>query len=162
MTITYDVILTRDFDAPLERVWNAWREPEMVKRWWGPTGFTAPVANMDFREGGRSLVCMRAPQAFGGQDFYNTWTYTKIEPLQRIEYLLRFADASGAPQSPAALGLPPGIPQEVPHEITFEPLGAGKTRVRVTERGYASEQTRDISTAGMNQCLEKMAAALGT
>ena len=59
-----DVIVTRVFDAPVEQVWNAWVEPEMVKQWWGPTGFTCPLAEMDFREGGTSLVCMRAPKEF--------------------------------------------------------------------------------------------------
>ena len=64
-------------------------------QWWGPEGFTCPVAKMDFREGGTSLVCMRAPKEFGGQDMYNTWSYRKIVPLERIEYILNFTDKDG-------------------------------------------------------------------
>ena len=53
---THDVVVTRRFDAPVERAWNAWSDPEDVRQWWGPTGFTCPRADMDFREGGTSLV----------------------------------------------------------------------------------------------------------
>ena len=53
--------ITRIFDAPVERVWRAWSDGNQVMRWWGPAGFTSPGAAMEFREGGVSLVCMRAP-----------------------------------------------------------------------------------------------------
>jgi uncharacterized protein YndB with AHSA1/START domain len=52
-----DLVFTRLFDAPIEEVWKAWSDPEYVKQWWGPNGFTAPLARMDFRQGGTSLVC---------------------------------------------------------------------------------------------------------
>ena len=55
-TKTRDLVVTRIFDAPVEQVWKAWSDPDQVMRWWGPHGFTAPVAKMDFREGGTSLV----------------------------------------------------------------------------------------------------------
>ncbi len=42
---------------------------------------------MDFREGGTSPVCMRAPQEMGGQDMDSTWAYQKIVPMQRIEFI---------------------------------------------------------------------------
>ena len=63
---------------------------------------------MNLREGGTSLVCMRAKQ-FGGYAMYNTWTYKKIVPLQRIEFILNFADKDGNKLNPANIGLPPGI-----------------------------------------------------
>jgi uncharacterized protein YndB with AHSA1/START domain len=56
---TFDVVVTRVLDAPVEEVWKAWNDPAYVMRWWGPTGFTSPSAEMDFRLGGSSLVCMR-------------------------------------------------------------------------------------------------------
>ena len=39
---TRDLVVTRTFDAPVERVWRAWTESEDVKQWWGPLGFSAP------------------------------------------------------------------------------------------------------------------------
>jgi uncharacterized protein YndB with AHSA1/START domain len=150
-----EVVVSRVFDAPVELVWRAWVEPERVKQWWGPQGFTAPVAEMDFREGGTSLVCMRAPAEYGGQEIYNTWTYRTIVPMQQIEFIQHFADKDGKTVDPAAMGLPPGIPQEVRHVVTFDAKD-GKTEMTVTEYGYTSEQTVEISKAGMEQCLDKM------
>ena len=59
---THDVVVTRTMDAPRERVWQAWSDPDLVMTWWGPRGFTAPVCRMDFREGGTTLVSMRSDE----------------------------------------------------------------------------------------------------
>jgi uncharacterized protein YndB with AHSA1/START domain len=59
-TETFDVVVTRILDAPIEEAWKAWSDPGYVTRWWGPAGFTSPSAEMDFRVGGASLVCMCA------------------------------------------------------------------------------------------------------
>jgi uncharacterized protein YndB with AHSA1/START domain len=123
---THDVVVTRIFDAPVELVWKAWSDPQYVLQWWGPTGFTCPLAKMDFRQGGTSLVCMRAPQEFGGQDYYNTWTYVTILPLQRIEYILKFTDKGGNAFDPVEMGLPAGIPKEVLNVNTFQDLGKAR------------------------------------
>lgn len=157
-TGTFAVAVTRVLDAPVEEVWKAWSDPAYVTRWWGPRGFTSPSAEMDFRVGGTSLVCMRAPAEYGGQDMYNAWTYSKIEPYERIEFVSNFADEGGRHLDPATMGLPEGIPYGVPHEITFRAVGDGKTEMTVTERGYTTEEARDLSRAGMEQCLDKMAA----
>jgi uncharacterized protein YndB with AHSA1/START domain len=152
---TRDLVLTRTFDAPVERVWKAWIDSELVKRWWGPTGFTAPVAKMDFREGGTSLVCMRSPQ---GQDMYNTWTYRKIVPLSLIEFVMDWADKDGNRVDPTSMGLPPTMPRDVRHVISFKSLGPNKTEMTITEFGYTSDEHFDLSKAGLEQCLDKMAA----
>src|SRR4029453_4046402 len=86
---TRSVIVTRVFNAPVDMVWKAWVEPDYVMQWWGPTGFTSPIKKIDFREGGKSLVCMRSPD---GQDMFNTWTYKKIVRNECIEYILNFSD----------------------------------------------------------------------
>ncbi len=154
---TFDVVVTRVLGTPVEEAWKAWSDPEYVTRWWGPTGFTSPSAEMDFRVGGASLVCMRAPAEYGGQDMYHTWTYTTIEPHERVGFVSNFADKDGTHLDPAALGMPPGIPHDVPHEITFEATDFG-TEMIVTEHGYTTEEARDLSKAGMEQCFDKMAA----
>jgi uncharacterized protein YndB with AHSA1/START domain len=151
-----DLVVTRVFDAPIELVWQAWIDPKHVMRWWGPNGFTSPTCKMDFREGGTSLVCIRSPQ---GQDLYNTWTYRKIVPMQLIEFILDWADKDGNRIDPVKLGLPTDMPRDVRHVVTFEAVG-NKTEMTVTEYGYTSDQIFDLSLAGLNQCLDKMAASL--
>jgi pimeloyl-ACP methyl ester carboxylesterase/uncharacterized protein YndB with AHSA1/START domain len=151
-----DLVITRTFDAPVEEVWKAWSESEYIKQWWGPHGFTAPVAGIDFREGGTSLLAMSNPD-FG--TFYNTWTYTKIEPMKRIEFIHRFSDENGTTLTPSEAGLPmpDGIPDEVPHVVTFRPLDGNRTELTVKEFGYTTSHAAELSKMGMEQCLEKMA-----
>ena len=78
------------------------------------------------------------PEEFGGQDLYNTWTYTKIAPMQRIEYILKFTDKDGKAFDPAEMGFPAGIPKEVRNVNIFKDLGSGKTELTITEYGYTS------------------------
>jgi uncharacterized protein YndB with AHSA1/START domain len=151
--MSYDVVSTRVFAESVDEVWRAWSEPAYVMRWWGPTGFTCPLAEMDFRDGGTSLVCMRTPVEYGGQDIYTTWSYSRIEPRKRIEFVLDFTDAARAPIDP-----PPGVPRGVHHVIAFEAVDDARTEMTVTEYGYASADARDLSKAGLEQCLDKMAA----
>jgi uncharacterized protein YndB with AHSA1/START domain len=152
---TFDVVSTREFAAPISRVWRAWSDPDYVTQWWGPTGFTSPSAQLDFRVGGTSLVCMRAPAEFGGQDMYTTWTYRRIEPMTEIEFDNRFTDSLGVGVPP-----PPGVPTEVRHLVTVASIATGRTSMTVIEFGYPNEQVRDQSKAGLEQCLDKMSALL--
>lgn len=154
---TMNMVITRTFDASVELVWKAWSDEEAVKQWWGPRGFTAPVAKMDFRAGGKSLVCMRTPD---GHNMFNTWTYQKIVAMNRLEFVQHFSDKDGHKLSPAKMNLPPGIPDEVRHVITFRPLQGDRTEITVTEFGYTSEQVVELSKAGMNECLDKMEESL--
>ncbi len=157
---TKTMTVTRTFDAAVADVWKHWSDSEKVMKWWGPKGFTSPLAKMDFREGGVSLVCMRAPKEFGGFDMYNTWSYKKIVPNERIEFTLNFADKDGNKLDPAQMGLPPGIPKDVPHVITFKALGDQKTEMTVSEFGYTTDEAVNTSKAGLDQCLDKMAESL--
>ncbi len=157
---TFDLTVRRLLDAPVERVWAAWSESDLVTQWWGPAGFTCPVAVLDVRVGGVSLVCMRAPQEYGGQDSYNTWTYTEIVPCEGIAFTLRSTDPTGAPLDPADLGIDAGVPAAVPHVVGLTASGPGRTELTVTEYGYGTEQARRMSRAGLEQCLDKMAVLL--
>lgn len=155
---TIQVVATRSFDAPVTEVWKAWSDSDYVKQWWGPDGFTAPVADLDFREGGTSLVCMSHPE-YG--EIYNTWTYERIDSPHRIEFVQRFADEHGRPLDPQSQGAPPGVPPEVPHVISFRTTdrsGGASTEMTVTEYDYTTSEAAQISKAGLDQCLDKMVA----
>jgi uncharacterized protein YndB with AHSA1/START domain len=158
MSETFDVVVTRVFSVPPEEAWRAWGESDLVKQWWGPTGFSCPAADVDLRVGGRTLVAMRAPAEFGGGDMYSTWTYTEVQPHARIAYVFNFADPQGNRLLPADLGMPPGIPDDGEHLVTFDDLGNGETKMTIVEGGYATEEARNLSQGGLEQCIDKMEA----
>jgi uncharacterized protein YndB with AHSA1/START domain len=154
-----DLMISHIFDATPEQLWQAWSDADLVRQWWGPHGFTAPLAQLDFQEGGTSLVCMSSPQH--GTN-YSTWTYQEIVPLQRIDYVHNLTDADGNAIDPASVGMPPDFPQNQRHVVTFKPLGDGKTEVTITEYGWTEGQMMEFSRIGMEQCFEKMAAIFTT
>jgi uncharacterized protein YndB with AHSA1/START domain len=53
--------ISRVYDAPREKVWQAWTEPARLKHWWGPRGFTVHTCKVDLRPGGIFLYGMKAP-----------------------------------------------------------------------------------------------------
>jgi len=150
-----DVVVTRIIDAPVEEVWKAWVDPKLVMQWWGPYGFTAPLAKIDFREGGTSLVCMSSLQ-FGDQ--YSTWQYEEIVPMKRIEYIHNLADKDGNKIDPASIGMPADFPQDLCNLVAFKAVGDSQTEITVTEYDWPVGQMMELSKMGMEQCLEKMAA----
>ncbi|MDE1975406.1 MAG: SRPBCC domain-containing protein [Patescibacteria group bacterium] len=52
--------MKRVFDAPLDRVWEAWTDPELLRKWWGPRHFDNPTCEWDARPGGKINVVMTA------------------------------------------------------------------------------------------------------
>ncbi|HEV7618548.1 MAG TPA: SRPBCC domain-containing protein [Burkholderiaceae bacterium] len=154
-----DLIVSRVFDAPVEQVWKAWTDPKQVMQWWGPDGFTSPSAKIDFRENGISLVCMRAPKECGGQDMYSTWAYSKIVPMQSIEYIHNLADQDGRKADSVTLGLPPDFPQDQRNLVSFKAAGDNKTEMTVTEYDWTVGQMLALAEIGLNQCLDKMEAS---
>ena len=156
---TFDVHVVREFDAPIERVWAAWTEPADLRAWWGPTGFTCPRAEADVRVGGRILVTMRAPDEWGGFEQHSAWDIVEADAPRLLRYVFRFTDAAGEPITPAEAGIPAdGIPERGEHDVVLSELGDGRTRLEMTEHGYTTAEARDMSRAGLEQCLDKMAA----
>lgn len=150
------LVITRVFDAPVELVWRAWTESEHLMQWWGPEHFTAPVCTIDFRVGGKYHYCMRSPE---GQDFWNAGFFREIVPYQRIVYTDSFADAEGNLVSSAHYGMGDDLPMEMIVILTFEDVD-GKTRLTLTQQGLPAGEFADMSVAGWNQSLDKLAASL--
>jgi uncharacterized protein YndB with AHSA1/START domain len=46
-----EIVISREFDAPRELVWETWTNPKHVAQWWGPIGFTTTIETMDVRPG---------------------------------------------------------------------------------------------------------------
>jgi uncharacterized protein YndB with AHSA1/START domain len=159
---TFDVEVEREFRAPIERVWRAWTTPEDLSVWWGPEGFTCPRAEADIRPGGRILVTMQAPEAWGDFQQHSAWTITDLEPPRLLRYVFSFTDIDWSPITPAEAGIPPGVPDNGHHVVELASLPDGSTRLRVTESGYTTAEARDLSRGGLEQCLDKMAVLVET
>lgn len=158
---TRDLVVTRTFDVPVQLVWKAWTDAQHVMRWWGPDGFTAPTCKMDFRVGGRTLVSMQAPQ-WGFGEAFSVWEYTRIVPMERIEFVQNPADKDGNTLEPAQAGLPPDFPVDVRTVVTFKDLGS-KTEMTITEYGLpdASSELGKNAELGLNQTIDKLGKSLG-
>jgi uncharacterized protein YndB with AHSA1/START domain len=79
----------RTYDAPLATVWQAWTDPEMLKKWWGPNDVIVPECEVELREGGRIYIVMEASAAMG--DYKGTrWpmegTFTEVTEPTRLTY----------------------------------------------------------------------------
>lgn len=148
--------VTRIFNASVEEVWKVWTKPEYVRQWWGPDNFICPFAEINFKEGSTSLVSMQAPKEFGGQVHYNTWSYTKIVHLQRIEFVMNLADKDGKKQKPTDVGMPNYFPEDIKTVVTFKAINPNETEMTVTEYADFGQMTH-FAKLGLEQALDKAA-----
>lgn len=153
--------IVRTFDAPVEKVWRVWTEPEHIKKWWGPKDFTAPVAKIDFRVGGKFTYCMRGPEGTEfAKDMYSGGEFKEIVPLKKIVMTDYFADEDGNWVSAKDFGMPgEGWPDKMLVTVTFEELPGNKTKMTLHHEGHPASMEGDANT-GWNQSLDKFAAAL--
>ncbi|HEX2613128.1 MAG TPA: SRPBCC domain-containing protein [Fibrobacteria bacterium] len=86
------VTIERSFDAPVDMVWRAWTDPELLAQWWAPKPWKAVTKDMDFREGGRWLYAMTGPE---GQKAWDLKTFLKIDPKKSFSYRSTFSDENG-------------------------------------------------------------------
>jgi uncharacterized protein YndB with AHSA1/START domain len=105
-----ELVVTRVFDAPRELVFRAWTEPERVRRWRGPEGFTMPYCDIDLRPGGIFLRCMRSPE---GQDFWVTGVFREIVAPERL-VTVTFEELAGSTRVTLRhAGLPSGVDRDL-------------------------------------------------
>ena len=155
--------IARLYDAPRERVWQAWTEAERMKRWWGPRGFTVHTFKLDLRPGGMCLYGMKAPD---GSDMWGKLIYREIKAPEKLVFIVSFSDPQGGvtrhPMSPT-------WPQYILSTVEFTEDAAGKTRVKVTwipqEATEVERKTFDEGREGMKQgwggTLDQLEAYLG-
>jgi uncharacterized protein YndB with AHSA1/START domain len=130
-----ELITTRVFDAPRELVFKAWTDPERLKRWWGPKGFTNPVCEVDVRPGGAIRIHMRAPD---GTVYPMTGVFREIVAPERLVFTSSALDGNGEPLF------------EVLNTVTFVDDG-GKTRLTVHASVSKVKAAAAQHLAGMEQ-----------
>ena len=127
-----DLVFERTFDAPREKVWKAFTDPEIVPRWWGKRGTTTTVVEMDVRPGGK----WRYVSSDAGRDdvvFFGE--YLEVTPPERFRWTFMF-EVEG-------IG-----PQGGPETHTFEDLG-GKTRIHSVGHFDSVESIEGALATGM-------------
>ncbi len=150
------VVIERTFDAPVELIWQMWTDSEHFANWYGPNGFTVPVANIDLRVGGKRLVCMASPD--GSMKMWTTGGYTEIVPNERLVYTESMADADGNVILPSDMGMPDGYPVTTQVTVRLEDLG-GRTKMVMTHAGVPADSG---ASSGWEQAFAKMAAYVET
>jgi len=151
------ITITRVFNAPRERVWQRWTDPNQFMCWWGPKDFTAPYAKFDLRVGGKYLSCMRSPD---GKEYWDTGIYKEIIEQNRIVYTDSFADEHGNVVPASYYGMGSDVPMEMEVELTLEDLG-GKTRMTLEQCGLPADEMIEQARVGWDQSFDKLAECLG-
>lgn len=78
-----ELVIARLLDAPVELAWEAWTNPEHVKHWWGPDGFSNTITKMDVIPGGEWDIIMHAPD---GTDHFYKCHFIGVIKYQKIVY----------------------------------------------------------------------------
>ena len=155
------IVVERTFDAPAELIWRMWTDAEHFKQWYGPKGFTVPVAELDVRVDGKRLVCMESPD--GSMKMWTTGEHLVVTANERLVYTESMSDENGAVISPSAYGM-----DENTHPTTTEVTVAlasvdGKTQMTLTHAGLPAEAQG--AGDGWGQAFDKLAdlvASLGS
>jgi uncharacterized protein YndB with AHSA1/START domain len=151
-----DLVINRVFNAPVELVWKAWTNPEHLMRWWGPKNFTSPVCKLDLQVGGKYHFCMTSPE---GQNFWSTGIFKEIVPFKKLVWTDSFVDEKGNVVSAAHYGMSEDFPAELLVTILFEEQD-GKTKLTLRHQGMPAGEMNDMTNAGWNESLDKLAATL--
>lgn len=75
--------ITRLLHAPVALVWKVWTDPEHIKSWWGPNGFSNTIHKMDLQPGGEWLLTMHGPD---GMNYPNKSVFREIDPYKKIVF----------------------------------------------------------------------------
>jgi uncharacterized protein YndB with AHSA1/START domain len=138
---TQTLRVSRTIPAPRARVFAAWTEPELLRCWWGPKGYTTPSAEIDLRPGGSFRVAMRPPE---GAVKYLTGEYREVRPPARLVYTWRFDDGETTLVT-----------------VEFHDRGAS-TEIVLTHDRFGTEQARASHERGWGSCFDRLADLFGS
>ena len=92
-TAPFEFVIKRTFNAPLERVWKAWTDPNQPSQMVGPQGFRHRLGqDRELKPGGMFHYQLRSPH---GQEMWGKFVYREIVPQERLVYVISFSDPEG-------------------------------------------------------------------
>ena len=121
MSADRELVLTRLINAPREKVYRAWTDPELLKQWFAPNPYTTPVVEIDVRPGGSGYFVMRGPD---GKDLPNRGVYLEVVPNEKLVSTDAYVKAWEPSEKPFMTVI-----------LTFEDEG-GKTRYTARVRHW--------------------------
>ena len=136
--------VNRTINAPRERVFAAWTEPDLLRKWWGAhESFSAPIAEIDLRVGGKYRLGMLEP----GKDapYVSYGVYREVNPPERLVFTWAFEKMPGDD--------PGFVPAETLVTVEFINKG-GATEVVLTHEQFPDEHMRDEHQQGWGGCLD--------
>ncbi len=136
--------MTRHFRASRDEVFEAWTNPDVLRRWWSafPNGDT-PTAEVDLREGGHYRLAMRDTES--GEVHTLVGEYTEIRPPERLAYTWTWETNTDAMTGS----------ERTLVEVDFREDGDA-TEVVVTHSGFADEQIKELHAHGWAGCLDNL------
>lgn len=132
--------ITRVFDAPPARVFEAWTTREHLARWWGPKAFTAEIQKHDFREGGAYRHRITGPD---GKSYGMSGFFHRIVTGERLVFTFAWDDEPGRPATETLV------------TVALAPHGTG-TRLTFRQLPFTSEEQRDSHASGWAECLDRL------
>ncbi|SFS01966.1 SRPBCC family protein [Yoonia litorea] len=151
------VKITRSFDAPIADVWDMWTDPAKFQSWYGPMGFSVPVAEMDVTVGGTRKINMAMETPERKMSMWFTGLYKVVDAPNRLVYTESMCDPNGNVISPKDMGMPEGTPEvtEVTVELSEQD---GKTVMVMTHAGVPAGTPGE---GGWNMAFDKLGGLLG-
>lgn len=144
---TQPFLMSREFKAPVELVFEAFTKAEALSKWWGPVEAPIDVISLDFRPGGIFHYRMN-----GHQIYYGIFRYTEIETPRRISWINSFANEKGEIIKAPFEGL--DVPREIRNTITLSEKNGITTLLLQSEAINASEN--EIKTfAAMTESMQQ-------
>lgn len=160
----FEFVLTREFDAPPELLFQLWTDCAHLKQWFGPRGFPMLKCDNDLRPGGRLHYCLETPSK---EQMWGKWEYRVITPPEYLEVVTSFSDAQGGL---ARHPLSASWPLKTLSRTRFEASPAG-TRMTLhwsafeatpeeTQTFYAGRESMKAGWGGTMQNLDEYLAKL--
>ncbi len=144
--------LTRDFSVPIEQLYAAFTDGEVIKEWWWPKGLHADRVEFDFHEGGRYFINMKGFEKGGGG---MTGRFEEIILNQLIVMTDQFADENGKPISAKEAKMPGSWPDLIYITFEFEANDENSSSLHLYQTGIPNEVQKDCMQ-GWSESFDKL------
>lgn len=143
--------ISRSFNAPRERLWQAFTDAGLVAKWWAPNDYTAEVLAFDVRLGGKYHFVMRGTD---GKPIYSAGEFLELRAAERLVMADSFANAAGDKVPASDYGMGEDWGDDASITITFHDELKG-TKIHLTHKGVPPDQLAPCRQ-GWKECLDKL------